>query len=114
VATVLTAILLAALYFENPSLSRIFPPCPFNWATGLYCPGCGALRAIHFLLHGHLGHAFGMNPLMVVSLPFLGLLALRPRLAFVPAVPWVAATVLLAYGIARNIPALPFELLAPH
>ena len=38
--------------------------------TGLSCPGCGAQRATHELLHLNLKSAFAYNPLLVVSLPY--------------------------------------------
>jgi hypothetical protein len=60
------------LYIFNPSISIIYPPCPLRSLTGFYCSGCGSLRALHQLVHGHLIKAFGLNPLMVLSLPFLG------------------------------------------
>jgi len=106
--------LLCVLYAVNPSVSRLFPPCPLHWLTGLYCPGCGSLRATHLLLHGNLSGAFDMNPLMVLSLPVLGLLVMRPRLAYLQWMPWAAFTVLIAYGIARNVPMWPLTLLAPR
>jgi hypothetical protein len=106
--------ILCVLYALNPSVSRLFPPCPLHSLTGLYCPGCGSLRATHLLLHGNFTGAFDMNPLMVLSLPILGLLVLRPRLAYLRWMPWAAFTVLIAYGIARNIPMWPFTLLAPR
>lgn len=39
--------------------------------TGLDCPGCGSQRAVHELLHGHIQSAFYLNPLFVVSLPYV-------------------------------------------
>jgi len=69
VATGATA--LVTLYFHDPAAAGFFPPCPFHYLTGLHCPGCGTLRATHQLLHGHPLAALDLNPLMVLSLPFL-------------------------------------------
>lgn len=42
---------------------------------GLRCPGCGSQRAIHSLLHLQFKEAFLFNPLVIISIPFLILLA---------------------------------------
>jgi hypothetical protein len=108
----------------DPATSGVFPPCPVRYLTGLYCPGCGSLRAMHALLHGELGLAWAMNPLMIVTLPFVtyGLLSaalfeLRGRglpQVMLPA-RWIRAfcVVVILYGVARNLPLYPFDLLAP-
>jgi hypothetical protein len=61
----------AILFWFDPSQSRFYPRCLFQEATGLLCPGCGSLRAIHQLLHGNLAAALRFNALLVVSLPVL-------------------------------------------
>ena len=108
----------------DPAASGVFPPCPVRYLTGLYCPGCGSLRAMHALLHGDIGRAWAMNPLMMVTLPFLtyglvseALLELRgSRLpeVMIPA-SWIRAFcfVVVLYAVARNLPLYPFDLLAP-
>jgi hypothetical protein len=113
------------LYNFNPAGTSLYPPCPFNTLSGLYCPGCGSLRALHQLSHGHLFAALSLNPLMIISLPFVlyGLLseavsAGRGRIlptVFVPrAWIWLLFGVIVIYWVARNIPVYPFLLLAPH
>jgi hypothetical protein len=115
---------IAALDFFDPATSGVFPPCPLQYLTGWYCPGCGSLRALHQLLHGNLLAAWELNPLTIVLLPFLAyglasyvVFRLRgqylPRL-FLPAL-WIRALcgLIILFGIARNIPVYPFELLAP-
>lgn len=99
-----------------------YPPCPFRLATGLDCPGCGTLRALHALAAGDLGAAVGLNALVVLALPFvvwaylawlgaaLGRPLPVPRLP--PAVGWAAVAVALAFGVARNL-AGPTSALAP-
>lgn len=52
------------------------PRCLFHLFTGWDCPACGTQRALHQLLHGHLREAFGYNPFLLVSLPYLGALTL--------------------------------------
>lgn len=103
----------ATLYLVDPSATHIYPRCPFLLATGCYCPGCGSLRAIHQLLRGDLSAAIGYNALLVLAIPAIVALVLVPRWRFSP---WVARSTLIlvvAFGIARNIPAWPFLLLRP-
>jgi hypothetical protein len=108
----------------DPARSAVFPPCPVRYLTGWYCPGCGSLRAIHQLLRGNLRAAWALNPLTIILLPFLtyGLASSalfeisgqglpQPRLrAF-----WIRAlcAAIILFGIARNLPLYPFDLLAP-
>jgi hypothetical protein len=102
------------LFFFDPATRNLTPPCPLWWALGLYCPGCGSLRALHLLLHGDLGAALRMNSLLVVSLPVLAMFVARPRWTYAVWAPWAAVSVFTAYGVLRNVPAWPFSLLAPH
>jgi len=108
----------------DPATSTIFPPCPFHYLTGLYCPGCGSLRAIHQLLHGHLEAAWAMNPLTVLLLPFVAyglaaeaLVQMRGRSLTGWILPglWIQILcgIMVAFGVARNLPVYPFNLLAP-
>lgn len=126
-ATVLVLIVVgiafSSLLVADPnSKDSIFPPCLFKALTGLFCPGCGATRAMHALLHGDLRAALRMNSLLVLALPLLPLLALSnfnvalDRLPLVlrrltDARPW-AGTV-IAYFALRNLPWWPFQWLAP-
>ena len=102
-----------ALYVFNPSQSQIFMPCPFYYATGCYCPGCGSLRALHNLLHGDIKIAMTFNPLMVISIPLIGVMLINPSWIYRRWVPWGAFGILISYGIIRNLSIYPFCLLAP-
>jgi len=127
-AVVLAALGLAAVaavvYAVDPAEGRFPPLCPFHAITGLHCPGCGSTRALHQLLHGHLAAAFGLNPLMVLALPFLawgllssareGLTGRRLPGVFIPAFYLRAFLVLLLlFTVLRNLPIEPFTYLAP-
>jgi len=124
-AFVLLAVMaLVYLHIFNPATKSLYPTCPFYWATGCYCPGCGTLRALHQLLHGHLWTALGLNPLTVISLPLLGYwfvseakLAIAgfplPRIHLRARTTWVLLGLILAYWILRNLPFYPFTVLAP-
>jgi Protein of unknown function (DUF2752) len=115
---------LSVVYLLDPGTSDLYPPCPFLALTGLYCPGCGTLRALHQLTLGHPVAALDLNPLMVLLLPFVAyflashaMLAVtgRPLRGFFmrPELIWALLGVVLVYGILRNVPAYPLILLAP-
>ena len=116
------AVILLRIY--DPATSTLFPPCPVYSLTGWYCPGCGSLRAMHQLLHGHVRVAWAMNPLSVLLFPFLAyglaaeaMLYARGRKLPLLVLPgaWIRAlcAAILLFGIARNLPFHPFNLLAP-
>ena len=127
VALLSAVILIGAiiLYFFNPATpAGLYPPSPFHALTGLYCPGCGTLRGLHQLLHGHLWAAFGLNPLMVLSLPYLlysyvcyslpAFTRRKVKQVFIkPTWIWWTLRIILSYWILRNIPFAPFSWLAP-
>lgn len=108
------------LFLFDPAGGVGYPSCPFRALTGFDCPGCGSLRGLHQLLHGNIAAAFAFNPLMVLSVPFVGysflsyaLLALRgqslPRV-FLPArVIWLLLFLVVSFGIVRNTSLYPFK-----
>ena len=124
-ACVLAVLVVAAgLYALDPGRLPVWVRCPFHMFTGLHCPGCGTLRALHALLHGRVVQALGLNALTVGLLPFLAypflsnvLLAVRGRglrRVHLPTV-WgrLLVAAIIAFWIIRNIPVHPFTLLAP-
>src|SRR2546421_11472933 len=48
----------AVLFWFEPTQHAFYPICAFHRTTGLLCPGCGSLRALHQLLHGQVAAAF--------------------------------------------------------
>lgn len=124
VATSVAALLYLRLFNPATPGTSYYPSCPFHSLTGLNCPGCGTLRGLHQLTHGHLLTALNYNALMVLSLPFLGytlvsyaLVAARGRglskpfvrPVFIRALFWIV----IAFWILRNIPVYPLTLLSP-
>ena len=113
----------AVLFLFNPAQHAFYPFCLFYRSTGLLCPGCGGLRAIHQLLHGHLTAAFRFNSLFVCSLPFIAWLSARRLLAKVrseatpvlvrPVWLWLGFVVLVTFGVLRNLPFAHAAWLAP-
>ena len=49
----------------DPNAPGHYPMCPLKALTGLDCPGCGGLRAVHSLTHGDLAGAVNHNLLAV-------------------------------------------------
>lgn len=117
-----SAVLGAVLFYFNPSTYGFYPTCLLHRTTGLLCPGCGSLRAIHQLLHGHISAAFRFNALLVVSLPlcvwFGGryvVKKLRGEALSAPPVIWlwVMGATILVFSIWRNLPGSALAMLPP-
>ncbi len=64
-------LLVLLLYLFNPAETPFYPPCLIRLYTGLSCPGCGATRALHALLHLRLEEAWRLNPLWTGGAPAL-------------------------------------------
>jgi hypothetical protein len=107
------------LFFLQPGKSRFLPICPFRALTGFTCPGCGSTRGMHQLLHGNLGAAFELNPLLLLALPFLlyALLLYSYRVMsgqpfqhnkLAPKYIYTIFGVVLFFWIFRNTPLYPF------
>lgn len=123
----LVAVLLAAaaiLYGLEPAGSVLLPPCPFKVLTGLACPGCGSVRAVHQLLHGNLTAALNLNALAVALFPLVGfdlvslaagaLLDRRPpRIFEAGRAGRIVLMAVVCFWVLRNVPVLPFSVLAP-
>ena len=115
--------LVVALAFRDPHVPGAWGSCVFLDATGLWCPGCGGLRAINDLTHLDVAGALSSNAVAVV---LVGLLA-----AWWGVWAWSAATgrtlpwdrwvtpvrvyaglaVVLVFSVLRNVPG--FEALGP-
>jgi hypothetical protein len=61
----------AFLFAVDPARHAVYPQCFLYRATGIYCAGCGATRALYALLHGRVLAALHDNALFVALLPFL-------------------------------------------
>lgn len=114
----------AVLYLFDPSDSGLYPLCPFRVMTGMWCPGCGTTRAMSRLLHGRVADAFALNALAVVMVPlaiyayassvlFVARGKALPRVTISGAWLWALGLTVIAFGVLRNVPAYPFELLRP-
>lgn len=126
VALLLVATLAAGigllLVFDPNATDSPLPQCVFRILTGLYCPGCGMTRALHALLHADAATAWAMNPMIVLMLALLPAMAWH-QLGQRPALPasfsrvlmngkaWI--TLLVAFGVLRNLPWAPVAWMAP-
>ena len=105
----------------DPNQPGHYPVCPFLSLTGLFCPGCGTLRALHALTRGDVVTGFDRNPMTMLTLPLL--LAVwgawvvrevrgRGRTTMAPAwLLWLLAAAQLLFWVLRNLPG--FAWLAP-
>ena len=59
-----------ALHVRDPHSSGSWGYCP-SALLGLYCPGCGGLRAVNDLTDGRFGAAASSNLLFIIVLPVL-------------------------------------------
>jgi hypothetical protein len=59
-----------ALHLRDPHQHGSWGICP-SAAMGVWCPGCGGLRAVNDLTHGHLLEAASSNLAFMVALPFV-------------------------------------------
>ena len=111
--------------YDPTAPGAIFAPCWFQRLTGLFCPGCGATRSGHALLHGRVAVAAGYNlffVLTVILIPIPLMLTVRRWVRgdsqmllgatarrWVFWIPWLV----IAFTILRNLPWVPFSWLAP-
>jgi hypothetical protein len=122
---VVALLLLATVFFIfDPSRHGFYPSCQFHKLTGLNCPGCGGLRALHHLTHGDFLAAFRCNPLFITLLPIIGFLSFRwfkhgrsafetRSIFFRPVTLWMLLAVTLVFTILRNLPWPAFAWMSP-
>jgi Protein of unknown function (DUF2752) len=105
-----------ALHIRDPHQHGSWGLCPMYAATGLYCPGCGGLRAVNDLTDGHVGAALSSNILVTLGIPFavvaLAIWALDRWSGRTRTVDWqrrqryavVLGVVLAIFTVVRNLP----------
>lgn len=105
-----------ALHVRDPHVTHSWGVCPVYALTGVYCPGCGALRGVNDLTDGQLGQAVSSNLLLVLAVPLVLVLFARwccaawsgSQLRVVPVVsPGVRTglvVLVVAFTVARNLP----------
>lgn len=116
----------AALALLERQVFSYGPPCVLHRLTGWNCPGCGGTRAFFALVHGDPVQSLRYNPLTLIILTSVLVWLVRVGLRFVfPADRllrpfsissrslWIAAGLVILFGVLRNLPWWPFTLLAP-
>lgn len=107
-----------ALHLRDPHQSGSWGYCPLYAMTGIYCPGCGGLRAVNDLTHLDLTGAASSNLVFVLSIPVLLVLwarwarrswtgqeAVALSRAGTVALVTTMTVVMLAFTVLRNLPA---------
>lgn len=115
--------LVAALALRDPHVPGAWGTCILLDSTGLWCPGCGGLRAVNDLVHLDLAGALSSNAVGVVLIGLLGAWwaawawsAVSGRTVawerwITPTRAYLALGVVLAFSVLRNLPG--FEALGP-
>ena len=104
---------LGILFLFPPDQFGFYPRCGLYLLTGLQCPGCGSLRALHHMTHGRWIVAFHHNPILVIVVPAAIAYALGCWLAGRPWLPetprarrvafWAGMIALILFTIGRNL-----------
>jgi hypothetical protein len=107
------SLLTLALHARDPHQHGSWGLCP-SAMMGIYCPGCGGLRAVNDLTHGDVGAALSSNVVVTVLIPvgvvLLSIWAVDRWRGHTRRVPWqrlrplvvAMVAVLVAFTVARN------------
>lgn len=101
---VAVAAIAAATVVRDPHIPGSWAVCPTYALFGVYCPGCGSLRALHDLAVGHWGEGLGHNLLVAPAVGFLVYGAVRS-----PAPVWSRVWLwgIVLFTVLRNVPGSP-------
>jgi drug/metabolite transporter (DMT)-like permease len=114
----------SAVWAFDPSTTHLLPMCPLLALTGFACPGCGLTRAFHALSHGNVLTALDFNALIPIWTFVFGYLFVSLVLTAIrgKGLSWNFATpasliglliLMLGFGVLRNLPYYPFNILFP-
>ena len=93
--------------------AKWLPKCMFHQLTGLYCPGCGATRALSAMLHCDLKSSLHNNLLLFPLLSLIAFMIVKPGISLKRPVAIAILAAVLLFTVLRNIPVAPFTYLAP-
>ena len=104
---------MGAAYLVLVLCTGIGLPCPFHALTGLSCPGCGLSRMLLSLVRGDPVSAFGYNPFLFITAPFLLVYLAVSEVKYIrqgdgrmgrwEILLWVELLLAVTYGILRNL-----------
>lgn len=106
---------LVLLQVRDPHIEGSYGLCPVYALFGVYCPGCGGMRAVHNLTDGHIIDSLHSNllalPMLVLFALWVGDWAVRawrgegPRLPEISsATMWILLGSIAGYTVLRNTP----------
>jgi len=93
--------------------AKWLPKCMLYQMTGLYCPGCGATRALSALLRGDIRTSLHNNVLLIPGSIMILILIVKPEVSLKRPVAVAIVIIVIGFAILRNIPVAPFTYLAP-
>ena len=104
-----------ALHLRDPHQQGAWGLCPFHAITGLWCPGCGSLRAVNDLTNGDLLGALSSNLVLVLALPLVALWwgrwlhtewtgRRRPATGLATSTVFLLVVPVLVFAVVRNLP----------
>lgn len=93
-----------AVAVRDPHQPGSWLVCPTRALFGVDCPGCGSMRGLHDLAHGHIAESIGHNALLIPGILFLVYAVFRR-----PGSRWAIAwgVVFAVFTILRNLPGSP-------
>lgn len=93
-----------SVMIRDPHAPGSWAICPTYGIFGIYCPGCGSLRAMHDLVAGRVVESIGHNALLLPGILFVVASAIKA-----PARWWsmVWLVVLVGFTLVRNVPGSP-------
>ena len=113
------------LHFSPVDLTDIVPGCLLYRLTGLYCPGCGATRALSAFLHGHPIRSFLYHPVVdyVAALYLWFLLSqtierishgrIAIGMKYRDRYLWIVLAVLILHCLIRNVLKMTMQITSP-
>jgi hypothetical protein len=103
------------LHVRDPHIEGAYGLCPVYALFGVYCPGCGGMRAVHNLTEGHIVDSLHSNllalPVLTLYVLWVGDWAIRAWRGKGPRVPgissltmWTLLGSIAVYTVVRNTP----------